>query len=450
MKKWNGVPEMKEITVTRRLPVKYTVDLCVVGAGPAGIAAAVTAAGRGAKVLLIDGTAVPGGMSTAGLVPIFMPCSDGIHFLPDGFGRKVLDRLQSAAAVRGFKSGLTINAEHLKRIYEDLLTEAGVDILYYTRMCDAVVESGRVEALLCSAPGGNFAVKAPVYIDATGDGYLAALAGAPFEFGGENGDVMPSTLCSLWAGVDYAAYRAGGAFSHNDDNMLAKLEEAFRDGTLSVEDYHHTGFSRISDVAAVGNISHVFGIDPTDEQSLTRGMIENRRLLGEYEEFYRRRIAGFENAEIAASGSLLGVRESRRILGDYVLNRADYDAKRDFPDEIGRYNFPADIHPSHPGREELVAHKKLFRSSGYKTGDSYGIPYRILLPRGVENLLTCGRCVSCDRYVMASIRVIPGCFITGQAAGMAAGMAAGGGKTPREVDPVELRKELRKAGAFFH
>ena len=121
---------MKEITVTRRLPVKYTVDLCVVGAGPAGIAAAVTAAGRGAKVLLIDGTAVPGGMSTAGLVPIFMPCSDGIHFLPDGFGRKVLDRLQSAAAVRGFKSGLTINAEHLKRIYEDLLTEAGVDILY--------------------------------------------------------------------------------------------------------------------------------------------------------------------------------------------------------------------------------------------------------------------------------------------------------------------------------
>lgn len=441
---------MKEIAVTRRIPVRYTVDVCVVGAGPAGIAAAVTAAGQGGKVLLIDSAAVPGGMSTAALVPVLMPCSDGVHFLPGGFGRKVLDRLQASAAARNFKSGLSINAEHLKRIYEDLLTESGAELLYYTRMCDAVVESGRIGAVLCSAPSGSFAVEASVYIDATGDGHLAALAGAPFEFGGENGDVMPSTLCSLWAGVDYDAYRAGGAFSHNDDKMLAKLEDAFREGMLSVEDYHHTGISRISNVAVVANISHVFGIDPTDERSLTRGMIENRRILGEYEEFYRRKIAGFANAEIVASGSLLGVRESRRILGDYVLNREDYDARRDFPDEIGRYNFPADIHPSHPGREELIAHKKLFRSSGCKAGESYGIPYRILLPRGVENLLTSGRCVSCDRYVMASLRVIPGCFITGQAAGMAARLASASGKTPREVDPAELRENLRRIGAFFH
>lgn len=441
---------MEQISITRSIPVKYTADLCIVGAGPAGVAAAVTAARRGGHVLLIDGTAMAGGMSTAALVPVFMNCTDGVNFLPAGFGTEVIDRLQALAARRNFERHDTINAEHLKRVYEELLTESGVEVLYYTRMIDAVVESGRIEAILCSAPSGNFAVKAPIFLDATGDGTLAVLAGAPFEFGGENGEVMPSTLCSLWAGVDFAAYRAGGAFSHNDDNMLAKLEEAFRAGELSVPDFHHTGIFRVSNVAAVGNITHVFDINSTDEQSLTHGVIENRRLLAEYEEFYRRRIAGFEQAEIAASGSVLGIRESRRILGDYVLNSDDYAARRDFPDEIGRYNFPADIHPSRPGKEEVIAHKKLFRSFRCGPGESYGIPYRILLPRGVENLLTCGRCVSCDRNVMASIRVIPGCYITGQGAGMAAALAAAAGISPREVDPAGLRAELRKIGAFFH
>ena len=389
-------------------------------------------------------------MSTAALVPVFMPCSDGVNFLAAGFGSEVIDRLRQLSARRNFDSGLAINAEHLKRVYDDLLAESGVEPLYYTRLIDAVVESGRIEALLCNGPSGNFAIKAPIFIDATGDGTLSVIAGAPFEFGGENGEVMPSTLCSLWAGIDFAAYRAGGAFSHNDDKMLAKLEEAFQRGELSVPDFHHTGVFRVSNVAAVGNITHVFDVDATDEQSLTRGVIENRRLLAEYEEFYRRQVAGFAEAEIVGSGSVLGIRESRRILGDYVLNRNDYEARRDFPDEIGRYNFPADIHPPRPGKEEVIAHKKLFRSFCCGKGESYGIPYRILLPRGVENLLTCGRCVSCDRHVMASLRVIPGCYITGQGAGMAAALAAATATVPRKIDTAALRKELRGIGAFFH
>ena len=189
---------MEQISVTRHIPVKYTADICVVGAGPAGVAAAVTAARRGGHVLLIDGMAMPGGMSTAALVPVFMSCTDGVNFLPAGFGREVIDRLQALAARRNFDSGLAINAEHLKRVYDDLLAESNVEPLYYTRLVDAVVESGRIEAILCNVPSGNFAVKAPIFLDATGDGTLAVLAGAPYEFGGENGDVMPSTLCSLW------------------------------------------------------------------------------------------------------------------------------------------------------------------------------------------------------------------------------------------------------------
>jgi hypothetical protein len=150
------------------------------------------------------------------------------------------------------------------------------------------------------------------------------------------------------------------------------------------------------------------------------------------------------------SGSLLSIRESRRIMGEYVLCRGDYDSRASFPDEIGRYNYPADIHPSRSTKEQLLEHKKVFRGEAYKPGESYGIPYRIMLPKNVNNLLTCGRCVSTDRYVHASIRVIPGCWITGQAAGMAAAMAANGGITPREVDTPTLRSNLKKLGAFFH
>ena len=157
------------------------------------------------------------------------------------------------------------------------------------------------------------------------------------------------------------------------------------------------------------------------------------------------------NAQIIDSGSLLGCREGRRILGDYVLTRKDFDARRDFPDEIGRYNFAADIHPSHPGRTAIEEHKKHFHESCMKRGESYGIPYRILLPRNVKNLLTCGRCVSCDRDVFASIRVIPGCYITGQAAGIASAIALeNGNDDPRKIHIPDLRSKLMHLGVYMH
>ena len=173
---------------------------------------------------------------------------------------------------------------------------------------------------------------------------------------------MPSTLCSLWAGIDDEAFRKGGAFSHNDEKMPALLEAAFRSGELSEEDYHHTGIFPTNECAETGNITHVFDIDSADERSLTGGLIRNRRLLREYENFYRRRIDGFSRAEIVSSGSLLGIRESRRIKCEYMLTRADYEARRSFEDEIGRYSCPADIHPSHQGREEIEAHRELRHS----------------------------------------------------------------------------------------
>ncbi len=434
---------MQTFNLSLEIPLKYSVEICIAGAGPGGIAAAVTAARRGRNVILLDAHTMAGGMSTAALVPVFMTLSDGVHFLPDGFGREIVYGLNP-------DGGSRIPTEKLKRLYEKLLTDAGVNVLYYSRLVAVQKEDGRICRAVFAGPGGLFAVSADCFIDGTGDGTLAVFAGASYESGDPaTGDVMPSTLCSLWAGIDDDAYRKGGAFSHNDGNMTALLEQAFRSGELSVEDYHHTGVFRTTERSATGNITHVFNIDPADERSLTDGLIRNRRLLAEYERFYRKHIAGFESAEIVSSGSLLGVRESRRIKGEYTLCRADYDARRSFEDEIGRYNFPADIHPSRPGRKELEEHKKLFSGTRYGKGESYGIPYRILLPEGQRNLLLCGRCVSCDRHVFASIRVIPACYITGQAAGMAAALSVEHGCSPGAVDRSELRAELRKTGAYF-
>lgn len=440
----------KTIHLACDIPVRYEVDVCITGAGPGGIAAAVTAARQGVRVLLLDSHTMPGGMSTAGRVPVLMSISDGINILPGGFGQEVIERMKAVSASYGFENhGQQLNAEQLKVIYEDLLIDAGVELLYYSRLAAVNAENGTVKQTVYASPSGLFAVEAKIFIDGTGDGTVAVWAGAPFEMAPLD-EIMPATLCSLWTGFDWAAYRAGGAFSHNDEKMPELLDAAFKDGSLSTEDHHHTGMAKNSEIAVGANISHVFGVDGTDETSLTCGLIENRRLLREYERFYRKNIAGFANAEIVDSGSLLGIRESRRITGDYILNNDDFKARRDFPDEIGRYNFPADIHPPRPSRAQVAEHKKLYRASACQKGESYGIPYRILLPLKVNNLLTCGRCVSTDRYVHASLRVIPGCWITGQAAGMAAAMAAKNNITPREIDVIKLRENLKNIGGFFH
>ena len=441
---------METVHLSCEIPVRCNVDICITGAGPGGIAAAVTAARQGAKVLLLDAHTMPGGMSTAARVPVLMTVSDGIRLLPDGFGREIIDRSTAAAKAHKFDNGwLPIHAEQLKWIYEDLLTQAGVELLYYARLAAVRTENGTIRETVYAAPSGLFAVRAKIFIDGTGDGTVTAWAGAPFDMAPLE-EIMPSTLCSFWAGFDWQAYRDGGACTHNDDKMPDLLEEAFKDGSLSTEDFHHTGLVRNSNFTAGGNISHVFGVDGTDERSLTRGLVESRRLLQEYERFYRKNIAGFADAEIVDSGSLLGVRESRRIQGDYTLVLEDFQARRDFPDEIGRYNFSADIHPPRPTRAQVEEHKKFFRSTACGHGESYGIPYRVLLPQKINNLLTCGRCVSTDRYVHASLRVIPGCWITGQAAGMAAAMAADTNTTPRQVDVQKLRENLRNIGGYFH
>ncbi len=431
-----------QIEFTRDVEVRKDVDVCVVGGGPAGIAAAVAAAKQGVRVFLAEAHSCFGGMGTAGMVPAFMTFSDGVNMLAAGVGSAILERLREAGGT-GPDNGLAIKPEVLKRVYDEYVSEHDIDFLFQTTLIGAEHEAGKVNYAVFAAKSGIFAVKAKVFVDCTGDGDLAVIAGADFESGDENGNLMPGTLCSSWDNVDWEKHRACGKAPRKF------LTAAFDAGIFRVNDPHHPGMWRIGERWAGGNIGHTFGLDSTDERSLTEALIEGRRQLPEFERFYRNYVPGFENIELMSSGSLLGIRESRRIIGAYVLNLQDFINCSSFNDEIGRYCYPVDIHISKPTAEHYAEFEKEHKAFCYGKGESYGIPYRILTPTGLQNVLVAGRCVSSDRYIQSSIRVMPGCFITGQAAGAAAALAASKNISVKLVPYDALKDKLRRLGAFI-
>ncbi len=440
---------MKSIGYQRNIPVRREADVMVAGGGPAGIAAAVTAAGMGAKVFLAENLSAFGGMGTSGGLPFFCRPTDGINFLSAGFGEEVYNRLweengAGADMVRGEHpeqvGGFIYDPEVLKRVYDRLAADAGVDFLFNTSLIDVMTEGGTLTHAVCSAKSGLFAVSAKVFIDATGDGDLCAMAGAEYEKGDENGLMQAGTLCSLWSGIDWSRMKIW--------SDGARLPEAVEANLFSVPDISLPGILHTVSDSGWGNVGHVFGVDGTDEQSITQAMLDARRRISEYETYYRRFVPGAENAVMLWTSSYLGLRESRRIVGDYVLCVEDFKRQAVFPDEIGRYAYPVDLHAPHPMRKR--ADNDLFQTLRYRNpGESYGIPYRCLIPRGLDNVLVAGRCVSTDRYMQGSLRVQPGCHITGQAAGCAAALAASGSGKVRELPVAVLQRKLTELGAFL-
>lgn len=443
----------RQVRFSRAVDVKYDVDVFVAGGGPAGCAAAVCAAEHGAKVFLAEAHSCFGGLGTAGRVPVFMQWTDGVNFLADGFGRRIRDRLEKERRIPKVGNNGANDLEAFKRTYDAMMEEAGVQFSFMTKLAD-VVTSGKegdrtIDFVLCAAPSGMFAVKAKVYVDCTGNGDLSAWAGAPCELGDETGHVMPSTLCSLWGGIDWDRWNREKPDIPFPDGYM--LEEAFKAGVFTEEDRHHTGISPLEGGFGGANISHVFEINGTDEVSVTRGLVFNRKKLVEYENYYRNFVKrGFENARMLASAELLGIRESRRVIGDYVFNIEDYMNRAVFEDEIGRYAYPVDIHPSKTDEESYRKFREdIDRKYKYKPGENYGIPYRALTPKGVSNLLVAGRCISTDQKVQASVRVMPGCYITGQAAGVAAAICAADNVSTHKVDVRKVQKALVDCGAYL-
>lgn len=438
------------VNYNRQIPVRKEPDVFIAGGGPAGVAAAVAAARAGRRVFLVEPFPALGGAAVNMLVPGFMTFGDGEHFLADGVGREVRDRIRAAAPERFAKyCPDSIPAEILKNVYDEMLQEAGAEFVFYTGVIDAVVKDGAIDCVICAAKSDIYAVKASVYIDCTGDGELSFFAGAESEYGDEEGRVMAATLCGVWSGVEEGAIRGGDK---------RRLEEAFRDGVFQNEDRHLPGMWRLMAQSCPGvpdgvtgsNAGHVYDVDPRDSASLTRGVLRGRRQLQEYRTYYRGYVSGYENAELIASAPYLGIREGRRVTCDCRLTLDDFLRRAVFPDEIGRYCYNIDIHS--PTNDAAGYEKFITEHTGYRlpAGESYGIPYRCLAVKGLKNLLTAGKCICTDRYMQSSVRVMPGCYITGQAAGTAAAvLCADAEPDVHHADVPAIQSELLALGAYL-
>lgn len=452
-------------TYTRRLPVDDSYDLVVAGGGPAGTAAAVCASRMGLRTLLVEATGCLGGMGTSGLVASFGPVSDGNRMLVGGFMRELLDAMWAEHAfgphvVPEFLTSqlnrwVPFKPECLKRILDDFAVRAGVEVRFFTRAVDADVVGRRVNGVVVSNVEGLRYVKARTFVDATGDAALAALAGAECKVVLRDTDsVAPSTLCSLFGGMnwDHPAY---GTDWRGIDEVKARtktelLSQAISDGHFTQEDRFMPGMNKIGAHTASLNAGHVFNLNPLSNRSVSEGMIFGRKLAVEYAEFYRKYVPGCEDIELLTTAPLMGVRDSRRIVGEFELTIEDFRNRRQFPDQIAVYNRPTDVHPTNTSKEEYERFLREFHGKdNLGHGGCVGIPYSILVPRGWENLWVAGRCHSSDTRVHGSIRAQSAAYMMGQAAGTAAAQAVASGEPACDLDTQVLVERLREAGAYL-
>jgi hypothetical protein len=397
-------------------------------------------------------------MGTLGLVPFFIGHDDGDKVITRGLAARVLKVFQDLPHMRTILEHRplwvpSIDPELLKRTYDDMVTQAGAQVLFTTRL--TAVEKSRpdqVETLVLSSKSGLSAKRAKVYVDCTGDGDLAAWAGAPFEKGDKDGHLQPTTLCFVIANVDdYPLLNGRRVHFYDPDSPVYK---AIKSDKYPLIFELHSCTIQIGPATWGYNTGHVFDVDNTDPASVSKAMIHGRKMAAQYRDAFAEFLPeAFANSFLVSTGALLGARETRRVMGDYVLNSDDYKARRSFPDEISRIAYPIDIHYS---REEAVevARKSLdeLRKPDplrYKKGESMGIPYRCLTPKGITNLLVAGRCISTDRTVNGSIRIMPCCLNTGEAAGLAAALAAVGDRDVHHVNTGELRSRLKTHGAWL-
>lgn len=424
-------------TYSKQIDIRWQGDVFVAGGGPSGLAAAITAARAGCSVFLAEASGCFGGGGTSMLVPYFCKFTNEKEFLSGGIGREVC---VSYFGLEGLtRRDWPMHAEKLKRIYDRMVPEAGVEFTFFTRVLDVVMDSpDRVDYVVCGAKSGLFAVKAALYLDCTGDADLCAFAGADYEMGDDEGLCMGASLCSSWASINWARVRG------RDDRCL---EQAIADRMFLHPDRHLPGIYRTGRTQGGGNIGHVFGMDATDERSVTLGMIEGRRYTPEYQRYYQEYLQGFEEMELTATAPLIGVRESRRVTCDYRMTRDDFVARRHFRDDVGAFSYPIDIHESKPTLEAHERFQADLDNMCYQPGEHYGIPYRALTPKGLRNVLVAGRAICTDRSMQASIRVMPCCFITGQAIGMAAAMRPDDVHT---LDTAVLQDRLRAVGAVLY
>ncbi len=455
----------KEFSLPQRnIPLDDSWDVLVAGGGPAGCAAAIAAARQGARTLLLEAGSQLGGMGTAGLVPWFCGYDDGEKVIARGIAdqvrRALHDQMPFVQKDRQSKpwhspDSPPIDPELLKRIYDDLVLESGSQVLFHTQLTAVeMAGSGTVAAVITASKNGLAAFKARVYIDATGDADLAAWAGAPVLKGDETGSLQPGTHCFVLANVDEASLARGPQVHFYDPD--SPIWQMVKDDKYPDIIDLHSCLRKIGPGIFGFNTGHVYDVDNTDPASQTAGLFLGRQMAGQYRDALAEYHPAFKDCFLAATGSLLGIRETRRIIGEASLTLEDYLAARSFPDEICRVAYGLDVHGSKARALQSVQltipelkERNQQVTQVLAPGQSLGVPYGCLIPQGLQNVLVAGRSISTDRRVNGTVRIMASCLNTGEAAGLAAAMAAAANSDVRAVCPDQLRQNLRAQGAYL-
>jgi len=403
-------------------------DVVVCGGGPGGIGAALGAARAGANVLLIERYGFLGGGGTAMLVNPFMWFTSGERQLVHGVFQEIIDRLTELGAYRR----RAFDPEALKIAAEELCLEAGVKLLYHSFLADCQVSDNKIQSIRVATKDGLKTITAKTYVDSTGDGDLAFFAGAPTKKGrDEDGLSQPMTMNFRMANVDKT--------KKPPVQEMTKLYVAAKaDGKIKCPREDILVFTTLQDDVVHFNQTRVVMHDAVDPESLTAAEIESRRQVWQISQWLIKEVPGFENAYLQRTAAQVGVRESRRVIGDYVLTGEELLAASRFDDVIACGSYDIDIH--NPLGEGTVI-KRL------KPGEFYDIPYRAIVPRKIDNLLVGGRSISTTHEAHSSIRIIPIVCAIGQAAGVAAAKCANQNICTRDLDVSKLQQELLRQGA---
>jgi hypothetical protein len=410
----------------------------------------VAAARDGASTLLIERYGFLGGMGTAAGVTNFC----GLHAnvrgdfrrVVHGLSRELTDRIDRLGGLNwpphvvfGKVMAQAYDTAAFKCAADDLIAAHRCAVLYHALAVGCVVEGSRIAALLIETKSGRFAVPARVFIDCSGDGDLASWAGAPTEKGDEDGNLLYPTSMFRIGGVDHV--RAGEAYR----TIPQLMEQAEREGAFkfprkgAIVRPQKNPFEWRVNVTQIRD-ENDRAIDGTDANALSFGEIEGRKQIRNFLAFLKARAPGFENAYLLDLPPQIGIRETRRVMGDYCLTEDDVLGCVDFDDTIGVNSWPLEIHV--PGDVEMR----------YPPADSRGfnhLPLRMLCSKGVDNLLSAGRCGSMTHLAQAAARVSGGCFVMGEAAGTLAALALGEANSVRGVQAWEVQARLEKAGAFL-
>jgi len=428
---------MSHLTYTASVPVLDTCDVLVIGGGSAGSAAAVAAADAGAKVILVERYGFLGGTGAMVLdtfYGFFTPKVERkvVGGIPDRVvdGLKARNVLIKRPNTYGAGAGYTYDPESLKAVWDELVTDAGVHLLLHSYFVDVLQDGERVTGVIVGTKQGLKAIHAQTIVDASGDADVVARAGGPFEDAGAAGTAQSLTTTFKMINVDVErakAFPKAELWQRMEEASSAGYELPRKEGSSHITPLEHV---------MVTNMTRVAGVDPTDPADLAKAEQEGRKQAFEYARFLHDRVPGYEHAVLGGLSTQIGVRESRRVKGEYWLTKEDVLGAKKFDDAIAQCGAPIEEH--HAGGDT--------RWEYLPEGETYDIPFRCLVPQQLDGVVVAGRCLSASHDAHASVRSIGQCLAMGQAAGLAAALSEG---DVRAVDTDTLRSRLKDIGAVL-